>query len=167
MRQHVTSGDEKNIEAQAAREYWQNLFGKSFRRHASDTINGALNYGYAIIRASIARSIVSYGLLPAFGLHHDSDLNAFNLADDLIEPFRPCIDDKIKEMEMAGELLNAELSKENRQKLANIMNSTCMLSGEVHTLINASDKLAERLIVALEKKDVDELIFPEVHTTLL
>ncbi len=167
MCQHVTSGDEKNVEAQAAREYWQNLFGVDFRRHATDVINGALNYGYAIMRATVARSIVSYGLLPAFGLHHDSDLNAFNLADDVIEVFRPFVDDQVKRMQTAGELSDKDLSKENRQKLAGILHSTCMLSGEVHTLINASDKVAERLVVAIEKKEPQEMVFPEIQTTLL
>lgn len=167
MRQHVTSGDEKNVEAQAAREYWQNLFGSDFRRHATDTINGALNYGYAIMRASIARSVVSFGLLPAFGLHHDSDLNAFNLADDVIEVFRPFVDNQVKTMQLAGDLSQNELSKENRQKLAGILTTTCMLSQEVHTLMNASDKVAERLVVAIEKKDPQEMIFPEIQKTLL
>ncbi|MBI1216521.1 MAG: type II CRISPR-associated endonuclease Cas1 [Alphaproteobacteria bacterium] len=167
MRQHVTSGDEKNIEAQAAREYWQKLFGTEFRRHAVDTTNGALNYGYAIMRAAIARSLVGFGLLPAFGLHHDSDLNAFNLADDVIEIFRPFVDNQVKEMQLAGELSEKDLSKENRQKLAGILNTTCMLSGEVHTLINASDKVAERLVVAIEKKAPQEITYPEIQTTLL
>ena len=167
MRQHVTSGDEKNIEAQAAREYWQTLFGSTFRRHAGDSINGGLNYGYAIMRAAVARSIVCYGLLPAFGLHHDSDLNAFNLADDVLEVFRPFVDDQVKSMQTAGEIPEQELTKENRQKLAGLLNSTCMLNGEVHTLINAADKVAERLVVAIEKKDPQELIFPEIQKTML
>ncbi len=167
MRKHVTSGDEKNVEAQAAREYWQNLFGSDFRRHATDVINGALNYGYAIVRASIARSVVSFGLLPAFGLHHDSDLNAFNLADDVIEVFRPFVDNQVKSMQLAGDLSQDDLSKENRQKLAGILTTTCMLSQEVHTLMNASDKVAERLVAAIEKKDPQEMIFPEIQKTLL
>ncbi|MEZ5648849.1 MAG: type II CRISPR-associated endonuclease Cas1 [Alphaproteobacteria bacterium] len=167
MRQHVTSGDEKNIEAQAAREYWQNLFGLEFRRHAPDAINGALNYGYAIMRAAIARSIVSFGLLPAFGLHHDNELNAFNLADDIIETFRPFVDNQVKSIQLTGELSEKQLTKENRQTLAAILNTTCMLSGEIHSLINASDKVAERLVVAIERKDPQELVFPEIQTTLL
>lgn len=167
MRQHVTSGDDKNIEAQAAREYWQNLFGKTFRRHAGDTINSALNYGYAIMRATITRSIVSYGLLPTFGIHHNSNLNAFNLSDDIIEVFRPIVDDRVKSMHTANEINENNLSKDNRQKLASLMNETCMLSGEVHSITNASDKVAERFVSAIEKKDVNEMLFPNIQLSML
>lgn len=130
-------------------------------------MNGALNYGYAITRAAIARALVCYGLLPTFGLHHNSEMNAYNLADDMIEVFRPFVDDLVKIMHLAGELGNAELTKENRQKLAGILNATCLMRGEVHTLANAADKAAERLVIATEKKDPKELLFPEIRTTLL
>lgn len=166
MRQHVSSGDVKNVEAQAAREYWRVLFGGDFKRHANDAINGALNYGYAIMRSAVARSVVSCGLLPAFGLHHDSNLNAFNLADDVIEVFRPFVDDLVKSMYVAEEF-DGVLSKENRQKLAGVLNVTCMLSGEVQNLTNASDKVSERLVAAIERGDVKEMIFPEIQKTLL
>ncbi|MER2520052.1 MAG: type II CRISPR-associated endonuclease Cas1 [Bdellovibrionales bacterium] len=167
MSANVTSGDEKNIEAQAAREYWRTLFSNEFHRHAEDCVNGALNYGYAIIRAAIARSLVSYGLLPTFGLHHNSELNAFNLADDVIEVFRPFVDDLVKIMHAAGELDNAELTKENRQKLTGILNATCMIQGEVYKLANAADKAAERLVTATENKDSKMMLFPEIRTALL
>lgn len=88
----VRSGDPDNLEAQAARVYFVALFGRDFQRGQERFYNAALNYGYAVIRAAIARTICSYGLLPAFGLHHCSELNAFNLADDLIEPWRPMLD---------------------------------------------------------------------------
>ena len=88
----VASGDPENIEAQAARYYFPRLFGAAFTRHKPLWVNGALNYGYAVMRATVARSIVSYGLIPSLGLHHGNSLNAFNLADDLIEVFRPMVD---------------------------------------------------------------------------
>jgi len=89
----VRSGDEGNAEATAAAYYFKRLFGRGFtRKNEEDTRNAALNYGYAILRGCVARSLVVYGFLPAFGLHHHSALNQFNLADDLIEPFRPLVD---------------------------------------------------------------------------
>ncbi len=88
----VRSGDPENLEAQASAHYFRNLFGIQFTRTRTQRINSALNYGYAIFRGAIARVLVSHGFLPAFGLHHCSEQNAFNLADDLIEPFRPLVD---------------------------------------------------------------------------
>jgi len=89
----VKSGDPENIEAQAARNYWRILFGEGFRRDIdAPGVNSLLNYGYAVMRAMIARSIVSSGLHPAFGLHHSNQYNGLCLADDLMEPFRPWVD---------------------------------------------------------------------------
>lgn len=89
---NIRSGDPDNYEAQAAQNYFRPLFGNDFKRSQDCFYNAALNYGYAIIRAAIARSLVSYGFLPVLGLFHDNEQNAFNLADDLIEAYRPCLD---------------------------------------------------------------------------
>jgi CRISPR-associated protein Cas1 len=88
----VRSGDRENAEGQASQLYFPVLLGTGFSRKQSRFHNAALNYGYAIIRAAIARSLVAYGFLTAMGLHHHSEQNCFNLADDLIEPFRPLLD---------------------------------------------------------------------------
>jgi CRISP-associated protein Cas1 len=89
----VKSGDPENLEAQAAQKYWRLLFGEQFRRDTElDGINSLLNYGYAIIRAMIARAIVGSGLHPALGLYHSNQYNGLCLADDLMEPFRPWVD---------------------------------------------------------------------------
>lgn len=88
----VRSGDTENHEAQAAKRYFSVVFGAGFIRAQERFYNAAINYGYACLRAAIARSLCAYGFLPAFGLHHCSELNTFNLADDLIEPFRPLLD---------------------------------------------------------------------------
>jgi CRISPR-associated protein Cas1 len=90
--QKVRSGDPDNLEGLASAFYFRNLFDKHFTRSTDTRVNSALNYGYAIIRGAIARILVSHGFLPAFGIHHHSEQNAFNLADDLIEPFRPLVD---------------------------------------------------------------------------
>ncbi len=89
----VRSGDPDNVEARAARFYWQRLLGGDFRRNPDDDgLNAHLNYGYAVVRAAMARAVVGVGLAPGLGLHHRSRLNAFQLVDDLMEPFRPLVD---------------------------------------------------------------------------
>lgn len=72
--------------------YFPALFGTGFSRGSDDIRNAALNYGYAILRGAIARNLVIHGLEPCIGIHHRSELNNFNLADDIIEPFRPAVD---------------------------------------------------------------------------
>ena len=106
----IKSNDKENIEATAAAHYFKELFGKDFSRTNPENINNAvLNFGYTIFRSSICRYLIAFGLNPAFGIHHSSELNAFNLADDLIEPFRPIIDDYVvrnikSDMELNGKI---------------------------------------------------------------
>ncbi len=89
----VGSGDPANVEAQAARRYWPMLMGEDFRREReADGVNAMLNYGYAVLRSLVARSVIASGLHPTIGIHHANRGNAFALADDLIEPFRPLVD---------------------------------------------------------------------------
>ncbi|SMN10690.1 CRISPR-associated protein Cas1 [uncultured Candidatus Thioglobus sp.] len=93
LAQEVKSGDSKNAEGLAAQYYWKALFGQGFiRNQNADGINAVLNYGYSIIRAMTARSIVAAGLHPAIGLFHHNQYNGLCLADDLMEPFRPWVD---------------------------------------------------------------------------
>lgn len=91
----VRSGDPDNLEGRAAAYYWQNLFPESyqFNRHRKGVYpNNLLNYGYAILRAAVARSLVSSGLLPTLGIFHRNKYNAYCLADDIMEPYRPYVD---------------------------------------------------------------------------
>lgn len=88
----VRSGDPDNMEAQAAAFYFARLYGTDFHRAEERWTNAALDYGYAVLRGAIARGLVAHGLHPTVGLFHDSEQNAFNLADDMIEPFRPLVD---------------------------------------------------------------------------
>ncbi|MDV7201485.1 type II CRISPR-associated endonuclease Cas1 [Roseovarius sp. 10] len=93
MARSVTSGDGNNVEAQAARYYWPLMMGNDFRRDRnSPDVNAILNYGYTVLRAAASRAIVAAGLHPTVGLHHSNRSNAFALADDLMEPFRPLVD---------------------------------------------------------------------------
>ena len=104
LTRQVCSGDPTNIEAQAAKVYWANwLWQEEFRRDPDGTgLNSFLNYGYAVVRAALARAIVAAGLLPSLGLHHRNRSNPFCLADDLIEPLRPVVDDRVRELYRQG-----------------------------------------------------------------
>lgn len=94
----VRSGDPENIEARAARIYWKRLFGAGFKRdRTAQGLNAHLNYGYAIVRSAMARTVVGSGLSPALGIGHVNARNPFALIDDLIEPFRPLVDRVVKE----------------------------------------------------------------------
>jgi CRISPR-associated protein Cas1 len=100
----VKSGDPENLEAQGAQRYWRLLFGDSFRRDQDGGgVNGLLNYGYTVLRACTARSVIAAGLHPSIGLHHSNDNNAMRLVDDVMEPFRPVIDLKVWHLRRNGE----------------------------------------------------------------
>jgi len=118
----VNSGDSTNLEARAAAYYWANLFPEipDFRRGREEIPpNNLLNYGYAILRAVVARSLVASGLLPTLGIHHHNRYNAYCLADDLMEPYRPFVDKLVVEIVDSGENY-FELTKLLKSKLLNI-----------------------------------------------
>ncbi len=99
----VRAGDPDNLEAQAARRYWPLLFGPDFRRDTdADGINALLNYGYAVLRAATARAICAVGLHPGLGIFHRHPQNPMPLADDMMEPFRPVIDDEVRLLLLDG-----------------------------------------------------------------
>ena len=93
LTRRVRSGDPDNVEAQAAQLYWPRMFGKAFRRDRFGPMpNPLLNYGYTVLRAAVARAVVSAGLHPSLGIHHHNRANSMCLVDDLMEPFRPMVD---------------------------------------------------------------------------
>ena len=117
--QNVKSGDTDNREGIAARIYFSELFGESFvRDRNSSGINSLLNYGYTILRAATARALVSSGLLPAIGIFHHNRSNAFPLADDIMEPYRPYIDETVYDLTMQGRL---ELTKSVKADLIQVL----------------------------------------------
>lgn len=121
---NVKSGDVDNREGIAARIYFQHLFGGSFVRNRDEPgINALLNYGYSILRAATCRALVSSGLLPAIGIHHHNRSNAFPLADDLMEPFRPFVDGVVYDLVMRGEL---KLTKEVKGELISVLYADTM-----------------------------------------
>lgn len=116
---HVKSGDADNREGIAAKIYWSELFGREFvRMREGQEPNNLLNYGYTILRAAVARSLMGSGLLPAFGIFHRNRYNAFPLADDVMEPFRPYVDELVHRLHTAGK---SQLTKEVKGELLHIL----------------------------------------------
>ena len=116
---NVRSGDVDNREGIAARIYFQHLFGDSFIRDRDEQgINVLLNYGYSILKAATSRAIVSSGLLPAIGIYHHNRSNAYPLADDLMEPFRPFVDGVVYDLAMHSK---TELTKEVKAELISVL----------------------------------------------
>ena len=114
----VRSGDPDNIEAQAARRYWKTLFGSDFSRDQDAAgINGLLNYGYTVLRAIVSRAICAAGLHPTVGIFHANRSNAFALADDLMEPYRPLVDQLVLDLVNAGQ---SEVDAAAKRALATI-----------------------------------------------
>lgn len=154
----VLVGDETNREGLAAGLYFKELFGSEFtrERNAIDTFNAALNYGYIVLRACVARTIVAYGLHPAFGIGHRNQFNAFNLVDDCMEVFRPIIDLwvvlTVKEEEF--------LTREMKQNLVGRLNAKIRIGGQNQTVLNAIDLYIQSFIKAMNSKDLSLLLYP-------
>ncbi len=116
---NVKSGDTDNREGAAARLYWSLLFGQDFvRDRAAPGINALLNYGYTLLRAAVARALMGAGLLPAIGLFHHNRSNAFPLADDVMEPYRPFVDEEVYAMTQEG---LCEINRTTKARLLNVL----------------------------------------------
>jgi CRISPR-associated protein Cas1 len=148
------------VEARAAREYWRGLFTQFRREDGADKRNMLLNYGYAVVRAAVARGLVAAGLLPAFGLQHASASNAFNLADDIVEPFRPFVDRAVWVMTEHGRLREGEPTLSERRALAALPLAPARLGRETMTVLAASEAVATSLVRAMETKRVGALKLP-------
>ncbi len=140
MIERVRSGDVENVEAQAARCYWKELFGNDFRRNVDLAgTNAFLNYGYAVMRAAVARAVVACGLHPALSVHHSSQYNAFCLADDLIEPLRPRVD--LHTATMPDIWLGAnDLTPEIKRYILDILTREVNFSGSSYPLLVALER---------------------------
>lgn len=141
----VRSGDSANMEARAARRYWTKLFGPAFRRRPGESLlNKMLDYGYAVLRAGVTRSICTAGLHPSLGIHHHNRANAFCLVDDLIEPFRPVLDRLIARL--PSDLSRADdLTSTLKRQLAGCLEETLPFEGESRTTSDASFRSATSL----------------------
>jgi len=128
----VRSGDPENLEAQAAQRYWPRLLGPDFRRrHDGPPPNLLLNYGYTALRAAAARALSAAGLLPTVGIHHHNRSNAFCLADDVLEPYRPYADWRVRRL-VDEKAKIWELNRDTKQALLSLFNETITV-GERNT----------------------------------
>lgn len=161
----VRSGDSTNLEARAARHYWQHVFSPlPFRRDRfGDAPNNLLNYGYAILRAAVARALVSSGLLPTIGIHHHNRYNAYCLADDIMEPYRPVVDRAVKQL-MVVHPDCSELTKPMKANLLQTLTHDVRVNGEVSPLLVALNKTTTSL-VACFAGERDEINYPELCKT--
>ena len=140
----VLSGDSSNMEGVAASQYWKSFFEIKFKRERfGDYPNNFLNYGYAILRASTARALSGSGLLNTLGIHHKSKYNAFALADDIMEPFRPIVDEKVYEIMQKFE--EQELNTAIKAELLQILTRTVYFKDEKSPLMVALQKTASSL----------------------
>lgn len=143
----VKSGDAENHEAQAAAYYWMRIFSNipDFRRHREGIPpNQLLNYGYAILRAVIARAIVASGMLPSLGIFHRNKYNAYCLADDVMEPYRPIVDKLVIELVESGVDIS-EISQLSKEKLLQIPSQDVMMNGCRRPLLIAATQTAASL----------------------
>lgn len=165
----VRSGDPDNYEAQAAQNYFRPLFGSDFRRAQERFYNSALNYGYAVLRAALARTLVGYGFVPALGLFHDNEQNSFNLADDLIEPFRPILDWWV--LNHFPQENDGDLGRMEKATLVSLLHQDISLTSHDAktgrcTTLAAIDAVVISLTRILNEQDVSTLVLPCLETTL-
>ena len=154
----VRSGDPDNLEARAAAYYWANLFPslpKFTRDREESAPNALLNYGYALLRAVVARSLVSVDLLPTLGIHHHNRYNAYCLADDIMEPYRPYVDKFVQEIYERE--YPKSLTKDIKHRLLTIMEQDVVIDGITHPLSIATSLTASSLVRCFEgsSKQID------------
>ena len=139
----VRSGDTGRMEAQAAAYYFPQIMGRSFHRSQEIWSNAALDYGYAVMRGACARALVAHGMLPTIGLFHSSEQNAFNLADDLIEPFRAVVDLHVATNRKTDE--SVELSPSDKIALVALLNVDIAMPRGVMSVLASIEQAAESL----------------------
>lgn len=159
----VKSGDTENMEARAAAYYWKGLFGHidGFVRDRDGVApNNLLNYGYAILRAVVARSLVASGLLPTLGIHHHNRYNAYCLADDIMEPYRPYIDMLVYDITVQYGI-DIELSKEIKAELLSIPTLDVIIDGKRSPLM-IGVSLTTASLYKCFKGEIRKIIYPEI-----
>ena len=157
LAQSVFSGDSDNKEAQASAFYFPKLFGKNFTRDNDCLINSCLNYAYAIVRGVIARHICARGFLPCLGVFHCNSFNPFNLADDLIEPFRPIVDYFVYNN---VDDLGTSFGPHSKKLLFSILNLEVYSDNEKHSLSYAVEREVESIIGYYSGND--KILFPSI-----
>lgn len=160
----VRSGDPDNLEGRAAAYYWKQLFRQEIpnfvRGRDAAPPNQLLNFGYAIVRAVIARALVASGLLPTFGIHHHNRYNAYCLADDIMEPYRPYVDDCVLQILRSGKDYN-ELTRPLKGELLGIINREVAINGRRSPLMVAAATTAASLAKCFSG-EVRQILYPQL-----
>lgn len=157
LKNSVTLFDRNNIEGQATKYYFNSFF-EDFTRDNEEIIeNAVLNYGYTILNSAIARTIVAKGLIPAIGIHHIGGRNHFNLASDLIEPFRPIVD-----LFLLKHPPQDFLTKEYRVKIINLLHARIEIDGKMQTVIRAIEIMIQSIIDYFKDGQLDRVKFPKL-----
>lgn len=168
LARQVRSADAGNCEAQGAVYYWKHLFSETLdfqRERQGFPPNNLLNYGYAILRALVARCLTGSGLLPTLGIFHRNQYNAYCLADDIMEPYRPFVDTVVVGMSADG-FYKSEIDSLAKQELLKIPAMDVQLNGQKSPLMNAVQRTTASLAKSFESKRVD-LLYPEVKSSCL
>lgn len=158
----VRSGDAENLEGRAAAYYWKNLFPQfsDFTRgQDGDDPNALLNYGYAILRAVVARALVGSGLIPTLGIHHHNRYNAYCLADDIMEPYRAYVDKMV--VDILRQTGDSSLSKENKIKLLGLPTVDVLINGRRSPLMNAVSTTSSSLVRCFSGEQ-RKIMYPEM-----
>lgn len=144
----VKSGDSTNVEARAAKKYWKELFkNKQFKRkYDNEDLNALLNYGYAVIRAAVARSLTAAGLHPSMGIHHHNQYNPYCLADDMMEPLRPFVDEVVLQQYQEQGTLDIEVNKETKKPLLKLLTKEVEIKGMKYPLLESLHLYAHSLV---------------------
>lgn len=159
MSKEVKNGDPENVEGVAARFYFSKIYdGKFSRDPEGDMPNAALNYGYAIIRAAMARALTGSGLLCVAGIHHHNKYNPFCLADDIMEPYRAFVDEEIFSNHIYRE--NTEITREMKRELLSLLAADVLIKGMKRPLQNAMSYTTASLVRCFLKEQ-QEIDYPE------
>lgn len=145
--------DETNREGHAAKVYFNAMFGKSFSRSDECAINAMMDYGYSIILSCVNREIVCNGYITQIGLFHDNMFNQFNLGCDIMEPIRPVIDRKVRE------IMPAKFEKEEKRAILELLSNEFIIDGKRQTLLNAIKIYVRSVIVSIESNDIASIKF--------
>lgn len=151
--QEIEYNDATNREGHAAKVYFNALFGKDFTRTLEVPINAALNYGYTIILSAMNREIVKSGYITQLGIFHDNMFNSFNLGSDLMEPFRPLVDEEVVKM------MPEKFEHDEKIQLINLLNKTIIINGKEQYLNNAIGIYCRSVFDAINENDVSLIRF--------
>jgi len=162
MARQVKSGDTSNEEANASQHYWNYLFEEEFyRRRYGSPPNNLLNYGYTILRAAVARALMGSGLLPTLGIHHRNRYNSYCLADDIMEPYRPYIDQNVWELVQAGCSGQEDLSMELKSELLDTLTCDIIIGDKKRPLMVGLSETTASLARCFKGED-RKIKYPEL-----